>query len=138
MTVQYVNSRTDLHEVWQDAIPTPPWVSERLPCIKIIGATSIPAHRIQDASATKDLALGHWPGIAVKLCLGYSDKVPVIDPANISSNVDRILYYCFIMIPVEVSRHRNTKQEVLTRLRPLCRGRSCLLARTVGLSLPAR
>jgi len=89
-----------LHEIREHAFPTPSRISESFPRIIVIGPASVPAHSIQYAATTEHFALGHRARITIQLCLGHRDKIPIVDATNVSTNVDRILNQCFIVVTV--------------------------------------
>lgn len=80
-----------LHEVWQETIPAPSRIAQSFPGIEVVRPSAIPAHGIEDAAPTKDFPLRHWSSSTIELCLWHGNEIPVVNAANVSSNVDRVL-----------------------------------------------
>lgn len=114
---------TNFDEVRQQALPIPTRIAQGCPGVVVVLSTAVPAHGIQYATASKDFALGHRSGCSVKLCLWRGRQKPVVDAADVCSDVNRVLDDRLILITghaLECSHGR--KRYELTRRLLRCRG----------------
>ena len=108
-------------EVGEDTCPAPARISKSLPGIVVVRTATVPAHSIQNASATEDFALRHRTRGAIELDLRYSGEIPVVNTSDVGSDVDRILNDGFVVIGLagfdaENSPNANPKSVVYSMM----------------------
>ena len=87
--------RTDLDEVGQQAGPAPARITQSFPSVKVIGATAVPAHGIENAAPTEHFALRIGTSGTVQVDLIDRRQIPVVDATDVAAyelrNLDELL-----------------------------------------------
>lgn len=127
-SIRYLTGRSwfaYLHEVGQQAVPTPSRITKSSPRVEIILPATVPTHGVQYATTTQHLALRHRTYGTIQLGLRYSGEVPVINPTNVRPNVYRNLDDIFALVSVsrlDGKPRGEANTRLLTPHRPRYRG----------------
>ena len=93
---------TDLLEVWQQALPIPSFIAERLPPIVIRLGTAIEDHAIQLCRATDNFSLRNRDIAAAQVLTCCISRVPIILGANSSTRQTRDGDEIFILVAMRL------------------------------------